>query len=315
MAQAEEENQKRVTVVIVTNQLALTAADAMAEVRRSGDAGLLHCVPVDNGSRNGTPDLLCEQSGWADVVLGTANVEFDRGCNIGLDRVTTLYTLFLNLDASLGRPAIHSLLVFMDANPRVGVCGPAAVVGGPAQKPRYEVAGRRIGPVDVVTGLLCSSLAPNDSHRPIQYGVAPYTTGWICGLVMMVRTDLLKRLGGFDLQFFLYWEETDVCKRIEDGGYEAWTVPSELARHVGDASSGKDETRIAGCIAKHYCQSRWHFMIKHHGWLATALAEGFEACILGLFTVADVLRGRGLGRLRLCLKPPLFSTPLKVVAA
>jgi hypothetical protein len=233
MAQAEAGDQARVTAVIVTNQSVLTAADAMAEVRRCVDAGLLHCVMVDNVSRDGTSDLLREQLGWADVV----------------------------------------------------------------------------------TALLPTPLAPNDLHRHIQPGAAPCTSGWICGVVMMVRTDLLKRLGGFDPQFFLYYADTDVCKRIEASVYEAWTAPSALVRHIGGASSGNDETHIAGCIAKHFCQSRWHYMIKHHGWLAATLAEGLEACLLGLLTVADMLRGRALVRLRPRSKTPLFCTPLKVVAA
>ena len=114
--------------------------------------------------------------------------------------------------------------------------------------------------------------------------------------------------------FFLYWEETDVRKRIEDSRYEAWAVPCALVRHIGGAGPGDDETRIAGCTAKHYYRSRRHYMIKQYGRLATTLAEGLEACLLGLLSAADVLFGRGVGRLRPRLQTPLFSAPPKVVA-
>jgi GT2 family glycosyltransferase len=140
-------------------------------------------------------------------------------------------------------------------------------------------------------------------------GSAPSRTGWVCGAVFMIRTDLMKRLHGFDPRFFLYWEETDICKRAENMGFETWAHGTAVAHHVGGASLSIDDTRIGGCIAKHYYQSRYYYMVKHHGRFAATIAELGEFLVLSMLSIIDVARGRGLRRLRPRMQAPLFSEP------
>lgn len=125
----------------------------------------------------------------------------------------------------------------------------------------------------------------------------------------MIHTELLQRLGGFDPRFFLYWEEMDLSKRAENLGFETWAVGTAVARHVGGASSSPDDTRVGGCIARHYYQSRTYYMVKHHGWLATGFAETGEFVLLATRALVDLIRGRGLQRLRPRLRAPLLSMP------
>ena len=124
-----------------------------------------------------------------------------------------------------------------------------------------------------------------------------------------MRTDLLKRLGGFDPRFFLYWEETDLCLRIADAGYGVWVTGGAVARHIAGASSVEDGTRIGGCIGKHFYQSRRYYLVKHFGWFAATAAETGEFLMMLLQTGLDVLRGRPATRMRPRLQAPLFSQP------
>ena len=121
----------------------------------------------------------------------------------------------------------------------------------------------------------------------------------------------MRRLNGFDPRFFLYWEETDVCRRADDIGYETWAVGVALTHHVGGASSSPDDTQASGCIAKHYFQSRYYYMRKHHGLFAASVAELGEFVLLKLRAAVDVVRGRGWRQLRPRLEAPLFSQPEK----
>jgi GT2 family glycosyltransferase len=125
----------------------------------------------------------------------------------------------------------------------------------------------------------------------------------------MIRTELLKRLQGFDARFFLYWEEIDLCRRAEELGYQTWAMGTALAHHVGGASSAPDDTRIGGCIARHYYQSRYYYLLKHHGRAAATIAELGEFALLALWSFADFLRGRRTHRLRPRLQAPLLSQP------
>lgn len=301
----------RVTAVIVTYQSAGTLAPTLVALKECFDSGLMDSIAVDNASSDGTPALLAQQDDWLQTVLSKENLGFGKGCNAGLSKVSADYTLFLNPDAEIKQEDVQKLIAFMDAHPKAGVCGPLTVVGKSGEDSRYQVAGRRMLPRDILLSMF-SATAPKDLHLPILPDTAPYQTGWVCGAVFMVRTQVLQALGGFDPRFFLYWEETDVCKRLEDAGYQVWAVPGAKATHIGGASSPSDGSRIAGCISEHYYKSRRHYLQKHHGWLTASLVEVAEFGLLALLTVTDGLRGRGWSRIRPRLQAPLFSLPDKV---
>jgi hypothetical protein len=139
-------------------------------------------------------------------------------------------------------------------------------------------------------------------------GSPPMRTGWVCGAVLLIRSSLARQLRGFDRRFFLYWDETDLCRRAEYAGYENWVLGTALAQHVVGASSG-GAPRVGSAVAKHYYQSRYYYMAKHHGWLAATAAEVAEFVLLSMESALDALRGRGLSRLRPRLEAALLSLP------
>ena len=295
-----------VTAVVVTYQSAATLGPALAALRRSYDQGLLRCVVVDNASQDETPSLLARESDWAKIVIETINHGFGRGCNVGFAHVQTPYTLLVNPDAVVEPDAIRTMVAFLEENPHVGIVGPATKVGQPGRE-HYQHAGTRPGPLSVLQQQI-GRFAPADL-RPITPGCDAFRTGWVCGAVLMIRTDLMRQLGGFDPAFFLYYEEMDLSAGVEGLGYETWAVGAAMAHHIGGASSTEDDGRIHGCIASHYYESRRYYLIKHHGWLLATGAELAEAGLLLLLTGIDLLRGRGLRRLRPRLQGGWFRVP------
>jgi hypothetical protein len=297
-----------VTAVIVTYQSAQTIGRTVAAARRCYDANLMDAIIVDNGSRDDTPAIVQHETRWARIVLTGTNHGFARGCNVGLELVASPFTVFINPDAVVEPEAIRIMLQLMEQRPEVGIVGPAILEGEEAANAVLQDTGERPTPWTILRNALPMKRREAIS-RPIVPGAAPFRTGWVCGAVFMIRTELLKRLHGFDPRFFLYWEEMDVCKRAEQAGFETWAVGAAVAHHVGGASSSPDDTRIVGCIAKHYFQSRYYYTIKHHGWLAATLAEVGEFVLVGLRALVDALLGRGLKRIRPRMQARLLSTP------
>lgn len=295
----------KVTAVVVTYQSAGTLDALFVAAQRCRAAKVLEFVFVDNGSKDATPQILAKQTDWVDVVITGVNNGFGRGCNIGLDKVKTPYTLFLNPDAQIEPEAIETMVAFMDAHPHVGIVGPATQV---EEQHEYQSTSSLPTPWSVFRASVPLLKSAGDA-RPILPGSEPFHTGWVCGAVLMIRTDLARQLGGFDPRYFLYWEEMDLCHRVADAGYQTWALGSALANHICGASSVDDESRIAGCIGEHFYQSRRYYMIKHHGWLAATLAELGEFAFLCLRTCADVLRGKGMARIRPRLRATLLSQP------
>ncbi len=293
------------TAVVVTYQSAGTLDELMAPARRCHDASVLKFVFVDNDSRDATPQILEDQTDWAEVLLTGSNNGFGRGCNIGLAKVTTPYTLFLNPDAQIEPEAVRTMVTFMEQNPKVGIVGPATLTG---PDPSYQHTSSLPTPWTVFRASIPLLKAGSDARR-ITPGSEPFRTGWVCGAVFMIRTELARALGGFDPRYFLYWEEMDLCLRAEHLGYQTWALGSALASHSCGASSSDDDTRIGGCIGEHFYQSRRYYMVKHHGWLAATLSELGEFVFLGLRTFSDWLKGNGVARIRPRLQAPLFSQP------
>jgi len=297
---------KPVTAVIVTYQSARTIGVALAAALRCRDAGLLDLVVVDNASSDATREILASHAGWADVVLEATNHGFARGCNLGLARVKSPYTLFLNPDAAIEPPALRTMLEFMEQRPDAGIVGPATLCGS-KDRPLLQPTGRYPTPWSVVRDAT-PLLRRRSSAVTIVPGSAPMRTGWVCGAVLLIRSRLARQLRGFDPRFFLYWDEIDLCRRAEEAGYENWALGSALARHVVGASSDGGP-RVGAAVAKHYYQSRYYYMAKHHGWLAATAAELAEFVLLGIESLLDGLRGRGLERLRPRLQAALLSLP------
>lgn len=298
----------RVTAVIVTYQSETTIGATLSRVRECFDAGLLACVVVDNASTDNTVAILEQHADWVKTVKSRTNDGFGDGCNQGLDLVETEFTLFLNPDAEVDIACIEGLTAFMDEHSNVGACGPATIVGAKDQPTTFQNAGKRQTPWDMIR----LAVFPGQGAQlmqPIIPGTEPRRVGWICGAIFLLRTELIKRIGGFDSRFFLYWEEVDVCQKVDDSGYEVWTVPGCVATHIGGVSSVDDENRMDGCIAVHYFQSRRYYMVKHHGWFAATLAEIGEFCILQMRTLLDLALGRGMRRLKPRLQAPLLSVP------
>jgi GT2 family glycosyltransferase len=91
---------------------------------------------------------------------------------------------------------------------------------------------------------------------------------------MMMRRSVFEELGGFDEDFFLYFEEVDFSKRVQNAGYEVQFVAQSVVKHVGAASTKLDPSRR---LPTYWYDSRHRYFIKHHG---RAYAAGADAAAL-----------------------------------
>jgi GT2 family glycosyltransferase len=277
-----------VTCIIVTYESADSVARTLEAAKRSHDAGLLECVVVDNASRDGTAELVRRTHPWVRLIESRENLGFGRACNRGFESVDTPYALFLNPDAWLEPDALRALIDFLEQHPKAGLVAPASRnPGGRRQLYGYLPTPWR----------LVRAAAPGRWRRhhlrPMVWGRPPEQVEWICGAVMLLRSEVFRQLGGFDPRFFLYFEETDLLRRMRDRGLEVWAVNSALALHAGHGSASKSTApMVDGCIAEHYFASRFYYLKKHHGLVGAAAAELAE---LTLLSVTHLMR-RAAGR-------------------
>jgi len=293
-----------VTAIIVSylsEDIITAALDALAACVLSGYA---QCIVVDNSPNDATVSLIRRRYEWVRLIVSGRNLGYGGGCNLAFREVTTPYVVFLNPDAVVHLADLAELVNFLERHPNAGLAGPAMLEGDGA----LETAGGLPTPWRVV-----SVAAGRASGRhPIVPGHTPRRTDWLCGAVLAAPTELIRTLGGFDPRFFLYFEETDLCKRVTDSGREIWAVGEIVVRHCANASARRvGGDFIAGCIPEHYYRSRFYYLVKHHGWAAAVAAELAELAVLALRDVIRRFAGRPDRLFAKRWHAPLFRLPAR----
>ncbi|MCC5887226.1 MAG: glycosyltransferase family 2 protein [Gammaproteobacteria bacterium] len=279
----------KVTAVIVTYNSREHIGAALAALHPPHVAGDLDCVVVDNASEDGTADWVESAQPWVRVIRSEDNLGFGRGCNLGAEEARSPYLLFLNPDAELPSDDLAVMLQFLESRSAAAITGPA-IVEGSAEA--VQKAGLMLTPGRLVSNAL-GGRKMKPWGCPIVPGSDPFETDWVCGAAMLIRTAVFRQIGGFDPRFFLYFEETDLCRRVRDAEFEIWAIGQASARHVGGASAVKvNEARTRKYLVEHFYASRFYYLVKHFGWARAVGAEVVSRLLEEVRRFRDRLQGR-----------------------
>lgn len=190
-------------------------------------------VVVDSGSRDAGAGVA--RGHGAEVVELTGNLGFGAGCNAGLERVTEPVTVLLNPDVELLDRGLLELV--RRAEGMEALLAPRLVDSGGRLQ---DSAHPRPGTVEaLLPAVLPRAVLPGPLRRRYEpwRSTAVRTVGWAIAAALVARTDVLRRLGPFDPDAFLFYEDMDLCLRASDIGIPTVLVPNVALRHRGGAST------------------------------------------------------------------------------
>jgi hypothetical protein len=261
-------------------------------------------VVADNASPDGSGAQIAQAiaengwSGWARVLPMPKNGGFSYGNN-GVIReqlqraVAPSYIWLLNTDTIVRPGALRVLVDFMEANPKAGFAGSRLEHPDSTRQCSafrfHSIAGEFEASVNV--GIMTRLLSPWVVAPPLPDEATRYD--WLSGASMLIRTSVFRDIGLMDEDYFLYYEETDFCRRGLEHGWSCWYVPQSRIIHLVGKSTGV--TDAAGKVrrrAPYWFQSRRRYFIKHHGVMYAALADA----ALGAGTALSMLRNAIQGR-------------------
>jgi GT2 family glycosyltransferase len=199
---------------------------------------------VDNASSDGSPQMVEDEFGDLPcpgrLLRCPINLGFASANNLAMQAARGRYLVLLNSDALFHRGALRLAIQHMDSNTTVAI-GCARLVGpnGEAQPSARAFPGLWRAFL-VMSGLAARYPKSRIFGAPNRTWASPDLQADIdCvpGAFSILRREALAQTGLFDPQFFLYYEEVDLCRRIKSGGFRVLYWPDVVVTHIGGASS------------------------------------------------------------------------------
>lgn len=190
-------------------------------------------VFVDNGSRDGSLELVRARHPELSFVVNAANLGFGKASNQGLAVACERgveSVLFVNNDLEVDRAMLQRLQEELATRPEVGIAGPRILQR--ADDRYIWSAGGRVDWRQNLSKLLghdAPDAGPWRTTRVVDY---------VAGCALLARTQLMRRLGGFDDMYFAYMEDVDLCLRARAVGQATVCVGSAVAWHAPSSATG-----------------------------------------------------------------------------
>ncbi|MBS1104800.1 MAG: putative glycosyl transferase [Deltaproteobacteria bacterium] len=261
-------------------------------------------IVVDNGSTDGSGDQIANGFPGVQLLRSPNNVGLCRAFNQGLARTSGTAVLALDNDTRLLPGALDAMLDFLDAHPEAGAVGSALLNPDGS----LQAASRRFP--SAWSGLfgrrsLLTRWFPNNpiARRDLMHHAVdqmrPFEVDWHSAASLMVRREVIDRIGGFDERFFVYWSDADWCARIRRAGWKVYTVPDARIIHDESLAGRKGRPRAKMVIDFH--RGAWLYYSTHQTsspWSPRSLAAA-----AGLATRAAALIGSNWLRSKLAAPP------------
>jgi N-acetylglucosaminyl-diphospho-decaprenol L-rhamnosyltransferase len=232
-------------------------------------------VVVDNGSTDGSQQMLREQFPTVRIVQNERNVGLGRASNQGIEATEAPYVLLLNNDTIVNGPALDAMIDFMASTPDAGAVGGTLL----NEDGSFQAAFNRFSSLAeefLIATRLGEHLWPGYPSHHVDTKVR--SVDWLCSACLLVRRSALANVGLLEERFFIYGDEADFQYRLVEGGWKVYYLPHATTIHLGGRSMDRWRRR------KMVYRGKMLF----YRWNYGALREYTLRAMLGLLTVAKV---------------------------
>ena len=260
----------KLSIIIVSWNVGEDLLRCLESIKENRPCEGFETIVIDNGSTDGTVEAVRKSFPEVVIIANDENRGFAAANNQGIVQSKGEYVLLLNPDTIVHSGAMDTLIGFMDSHPDIGVCGPKLLnEDGSTQRsvrrlPTFRAVLYR-HTIFKLTGLFrgqYNKWMMKDFAYDCQKEVFQ-----LMGAALLIRRLVIDQVGLMDENFFMYYEEVDLCYRIKQTGWHIVFNPEAEITHLGGRSAEQIPARKRVMMLK----SMFIFFRKHRGHFRTGL--------------------------------------------
>jgi len=209
------------SIIIVNHNGQHFLEECVGSVYQSTHRASFEIIFVDNGSTDDSVKLVSAKFPQVKIIRNSANLGFCRANNQGLAVYQGKFALLLNTDTVTHEGALDLLVEFMAKTPKAGACGPKLV--NTDGTPQHQ------------GGLFANKFWLADQ---------PVKVSFVIGAALLIRREVIERIGLLDDNFFFANDDLDWCLRVRKAGWDVYFVPDATVVHFGGFTVKKFNRRL-----------------------------------------------------------------------
>ncbi|HDL64575.1 MAG TPA: glycosyltransferase family 2 protein, partial [Proteobacteria bacterium] len=232
-------------------------------------------IVVDNGSTDGTARAVTEHFSGVTIITAPINLGFAGGNNLGIKRALAEgadYICLLNNDTEVDPHFLEELLLVAREDPRAGILGSRILYHD-----RPDIIWSQGIAVNRISGRIYTTY--NNRKDSEVSGIITEVNA-VSGAAMLLKSEMLREVGLLDEDYYLCFEDVDLCLRAGRMGYKIVTVSSSRVRHKVSGSMGGEYSEMTV-----YYATRNHLLVGKKQLQGTLILRGIRSPLIMLYTL------------------------------
>jgi GT2 family glycosyltransferase len=229
----------KVAAVVINRNTSGFLRDCLESLVAQRFEGGISIWVVDNGSDDGSPQMVLREFPGVNLVWNRSNVGYARACNQGVEATAEPFVVIMNSDTELSDVTMGEVVSYLEREPRAGIAAPLIRnTDGTLQYSCREFPSISTAFVHAFLGLF-----RGDNSRSVLYKKMSWEhdeeveVDWVSGAFMAIRREALEEVGGFDEGYYMYVEDVDLCWRMWRSGWSVGFIPrGDVFHHIGMSS-------------------------------------------------------------------------------
>jgi GT2 family glycosyltransferase len=267
MDSSTHKTQVDISIIVVASSVKELIDECFTAVKNSNDRLNKEIIYVDNGSTDGTVQMVKEKFPETLLIESPTNLGFIRANNLGYPKANGKYVLMLNSDAFVGSDSLQESYDFMEQHPECGVLGCRLIDREGTMQPSARY-------FPTPWNLFLTNMGMVKNKIPFLKGVDNmevdhsriFECDWVIGCYLFTRKEIVDELDFFLREdFFMYFDDADLCLRIKRKGWKVFFYPNDVI-HLGGVNSAKltEVTEKGKVTEKYNLESEYIYFRKNY---------------------------------------------------